>query len=105
MRDETVTKKAPKIITSSPNNNLLPIELPGIKLLGNKAMININKRLPMPTTLIEISLSVLGTLLISIFSPLIEPILPLNEEIIVGIVFINVMNPPAATAPAPICLT
>ena len=69
MRDETVTKKAPKIITSSPNNNLLPIELLGIKLLGNKSMINSNKRLPMPTTLTEIPLSVLGILLTSIFSP------------------------------------
>ena len=25
IRDETVTKNAPKIITSNPNNNLLPI--------------------------------------------------------------------------------
>ncbi len=30
-------------------------------------------------------------------------LLPLKEEIIVGIVFIKVIKPPAATAPAPIC--
>ncbi len=34
-----------------------------------------------------------------------DPILPLNEEIIVGIVLINVIKPPAATAPAPIWRT
>ena len=31
-----------------------------------------------------------------------DPILSLKDEIIVGIVFINVIKPPAATAPAPI---
>jgi hypothetical protein len=37
MRDETVTKKAPKIITRMPNSNLLPNEPPGISVCGIRA--------------------------------------------------------------------
>ncbi len=102
--DDTVTKKAPNIITNKPSNNLLPILLPGISVLGNNAITNNRIRLPIPTTFIERSLSVRGTT-VSASRPLPffnEPMLPLKEEIIVGMVFINVMKPPAATAPAPI---
>ena len=42
-------------------------------------------------------------MLLATFPPFNEPILSLKEEIIVGIVLINVIKPPAATAPAPIC--
>ncbi len=105
MREETVTKNAPKMMINSPSNNLLPILLPGISVPGINAITNNNTRLPIPTTFIERSLSVLGTLAATPApSFLREPILPLKEEMIVGIVFIKVMNPPAATAPAPICL-
>src|SRR6185369_10180334 len=95
MRDDTVTKKAPKIMMSNPNNNLLKIELPGIKVPGINA-ITINKTiLPMPTTFIERSLSVLGTFA-STLAPFFfnDPILPLKDEMIVGIVFIKVIKPP-----------
>ena len=105
IRDETVTKNAPKMMTNKPNNNLLPILAPGINVPGIKAITANKTRLPMPTTFMERSLSVLGTL-VSAAAPSFfnEPILPLKEEMIVGIVFINVIKPPAATAPAPICL-
>ena len=105
MRDDTVTKKAPKMIISKPNNNLLPTELPGIKLPGSSAIIRISTRLPTPTSLMDRSRSVRGISSFATLFPFKEPILPLNEEMIVGIVLINVMNPPAATAPAPICRT
>src|SRR6185503_13577987 len=92
--DDTVTKKAPKMITSNPSNSLLPILLPGISVLGISAMTNNRIRLPMPTTLIERSLSVLGTCDSTLTPPFFnDPILPLKEEIIVGIVFIKVINP------------
>jgi len=56
MREETVTKKAPKIITRRPSNNLLKMLLPGIRVLGKKAITRIRTRLPMPTIFIERSL-------------------------------------------------
>src|SRR5215831_804104 len=96
IQDETVTKKAPKTMINSPSSSLLPIEAPGMKLAGSSAIINIKARLPIPTILIERSLSVLGTLVVASLAPFIEPMLPLNEEIIVGMVFIKVINPPAA---------
>ena len=70
---------------------------------GKMAISAINVRLPKPTTLIFKSLSVLTT---TSFCPpelFIEPKLPLTDFTMVGIVFIKVMIPPAATAPAPIC--
>ena len=103
MRDETVTKKAPKMITNKPNNNLLPIEVPGINLSGRNAIIKTKSKLPIPTTFNERSFSVRKTDDATPPSFFKEPKLPLNDETIVGIVFINVIKPPAATAPAPIC--
>ena len=75
---------------------------------GMMATQRIRIKLPMPTTLMDRSFSVLGTF--SSFTPSTplffkEPILPLNEEIMVGMVLIREIKPPAATAPAPICLT
>jgi hypothetical protein len=104
IRDATVTKNAPNTITSNPNNNLLPIEVPGISELGISAITSTRTRLPIPTIFIDRSLSVLGTSMVVVLVPsfLSEPILPLKEDIIVGIVLIKVIKPPAATAPAPI---
>src|SRR5688572_4125909 len=82
MRDETVTKKAPKIITSKPSNNLLPILSPGIKLPGINAIIKTRTRLPIPTTLIDRSLSVLLTVSLAEPAPFNEPRLPLKDETI-----------------------
>ena len=79
-------------------NNLLPIFSPGTcgKIVINK----ISAKLPMPTTFIDRSLSVLGTsMAVPPFPFFNELMLPLKEEIMVGIVLNKVMNPPAATAP------
>ena len=96
---DTVTKKNPNTIIKIPTRNLLMIESPGIcgKIPSNTT----NIKLPINTVLKERSFSVrmAGP---SDFS-FIEPILSLKDEMIVGIVFIRVINPPAATAPAPIC--
>ena len=100
--DDTVTKKAPNITTNTPSNNLLKIVSPGT--CGKRVINKINARLPNPTIFSDRSLSVLFTP-----SPPVpsfnELILPLKEEMMVGIVFSNVIKPPAATAPAPICRT
>ena len=78
---------------------------PGINVPGINAITANKTRLPIPTTFIERSRSVLGTFASAVAPPFFnEPILPLKEEMIVGIVLIKVMKPPAATAPAPICL-
>ena len=105
MREETVTKNAPKMITNNPNSSLLPTLAPGISVLGISAITAINTKLPIPTTLIDKSCSVRKVVVSALTPPdcLSEPILPLKEETIVGIVLISVINPPAATAPAPIC--
>jgi len=73
-------------------------------MLGSKAINNTNTKLPIPTILIDKSLSVLATSVTAAPSFFKEPILPLKEEMIVGMVLNKVMKPPAATAPAPICL-
>src|SRR5437763_4764115 len=101
MREATVTKKAPKIITSRPIKALLKIVLPGI--IGNTAINTIKAMLPTKTILILRSLSVLLTAFLSSTLST-ELMLLLKEEMIVGIVFNNVINPPAVTAPAPIAL-
>src|SRR4051794_9625739 len=99
--DDTVTKKAPNTTTKTPNNNLLKMLSPGI--MGINAMSSIKAMLPNNTTLKLKSLSVRATVLVATLS-LSEPMLSLNEKIIVGMFFNNVINPPAATAPAPTCL-
>lgn len=59
---------------------------------------------PTTTVLNERSFSVRDTCCLSL--PFFRELtLSLNEAIMVGIVFIKVIKPPAATAPAPICLT
>src|SRR4051812_3957503 len=89
--EETVTKKAPNTTTNTPNNSLLNILSPGI--MGINAISSIKAILPNNTILKLRSLSVRATVLVVTLS-LREPMLSLNEEIIVGIVFNNVMNPP-----------
>ncbi len=99
MRLATVTKKNPKIITNTPIKSRWKTPSPG--MFGRTAVSAINIRLPIITTLKERSCSVRATLAVPFsFS---DETLSRNELMIVGIVFINVMNPPAATAPAPIC--
>ena len=101
IREETVTKKAPNITTSKPISNFCAMLSPGN--WGKNAINKTRPMLPNNTTLILRSLSVLNTSLVdpSVFFPILAK-LPLKEETIVGIVFIKVINPPAATAPAPI---
>ena len=89
--DDTVTKKAPNTTTKTPNNNLLKTLSPGI--MGINAMSSIKAMLPNNTTLKLKSLSVRATVLAVTLS-FSEPRLSLNEEMIVGMVFNNVMKPP-----------
>jgi hypothetical protein len=103
MRLLTVTKKAPKITTSMPIRSLFQIDSPGI--CGNNAISITSARLPNITNLKEISFSVLGTSAPPSFFSFKEPMLSLKEDMMVGMVLIRVMIPPAATAPAPICFT
>ena len=97
----TVTKKNPNTTIRIPIKNLFRIESPGN--IGRNDISKIKARLPIKTVLNERSFSVRETATPP-FS-FIELTLSRNEEMIVGIVFIRVMNPPAATAPAPICRT
>ena len=104
MREETVTKKAPKITTSTPRSSLLTKLSPGT--WGRMVISRIRPRLPNPTILMDRSRSVLSWVWLA--SPplfLREPTLPLKEEMMVGMVLNRVMKPPAATAPAPIWRT
>ena len=103
IRLETVTKKNPKLTTSTPIRSLLTMVSPGI--CGRKAITVTSAMLPIITVLNERSFSVLK--IESVPDPRFfnEATLSLNDEMIVGKVFRSVMNPPAATAPAPICRT
>ena len=98
--DETVTNNAPKIITKIPINNFCKILSPGT--WGKMAIKAMSDKLPIPTIFRLRSLSVLNTTSFVVPEFFIELKLPLTDFIIVGIVFINVIIPPAVTAPAPI---
>ena len=102
MRLATVTKKNPNTITSRPSSSLLPMPLPGTN--GSTAMIATSPAQPNSTTVIGRSRSV------RLVCPASPPLrsdarLSRKDETIVGRVLSSVMNPPAATAPAPIWRT
>ena len=103
IREETVTKKAPNNTTRMPINNLLSTPFPGT--CGMMAMSKIRPRLPHNTIFTDRSFSVRMTFCNPSFPDRTDPRLPLKDEMMVGMVLIRVMKPPAATAPAPICRT
>src|SRR5262245_34483898 len=98
IRELTVTKKKPKITTSSPIKRV-DGNCPGS--CGNRDTIKTSTSDPMATYVIGISRSVLGGL-IPAFKSFKLLKLSRNAETIVGRVLINVIKPAAATAPAPI---
>ncbi len=106
MRADTVTNKNPKTTTISDAARFAshPTCAPGIGLNSkNKNISAINTTLPPITTLIGISFSVLSGF--SAATPFFSPIFAnpaLNALTIVGAVRSSVINPLAATAPAPI---
>jgi hypothetical protein len=99
IRLETVTKKNPKTTTSTPMRNFCKNPSPGTT--GSTVTNATSTRLPTITTLKERSRSVRA--IVDIPFSFNEAKLSLNELAIVGNVFKRVINPPAATAPAPIC--
>ena len=103
MREETVTKKNPKTMMSTPSSSRPP-RLPGMK--GRTARMRTSARLPNTTTERGRSRSVRGTrAAVAPAPPRKEARLPLKLATMVGSVLISVMKPPAATAPAPIWRT
>jgi hypothetical protein len=105
MRLDTVTKKNPNTTISTPSSSLLSTLSPGTN--GNSATITASPRLPPITTDIGRSRSVrfVATTSRPDLAAFRCAMLPRTAPTIVGIVFKSVMNPPAATAPAPICFT
>ena len=101
MREATVTKKNPKTTIRMPSSKRPP-KFPGKK--GNSAMMKTSARLPRTVTPSGRSRSV-RAVLAAPAPPRSEARLPLKLATIVGSVLSNVMNPPAATAPAPIWRT
>ena len=101
IREATVTKKNPNTTIRTPSRRR-PAKLPGRK--GSTAMIPTSARLPSAVTPRGRSCSVRFALAAPA-SPRSEARLPLKLDTIVGSVLSKVMNPPAATAPAPICRT
>ncbi|MEP6825656.1 MAG: peptidoglycan-binding domain-containing protein, partial [Ramlibacter sp.] len=80
IRDDTVTNKAPKMITNIPISNFCSRLSPGT--CGSIAISATSTRLPMPTTFILMSFSVLKTAVVSpslAWLFLIELILPLID--------------------------
>ena len=99
MRDETVTKKKPKITTRMPISSFEPKPLPGS--CGISAMTPTRMSEPKITQVIGRSCSVRATgPPLPFFS---RRLLKLSRKAaaIVGRVLISVMRPAAATAPAP----
>ena len=100
MRLDTVTKKNPKATISTPNRSFEPRPLPGMN--GKSATMRTSAAEPPITTDRGRSFSVRrGS---TLTPPRMLPIAPLKAWTMVGSVLMSVMKPPAATAPAPICL-
>ena len=102
MRLATVTKKNPKTMISSPSSSLLPNPWPGMN--GSTAITSTSTPQPARTNVSGRSRSVRACPLCPSRCRS-DATLSLNEETMVGSVLSRVMNPPAATAPAPICRT
>ena len=99
MREDTVTKKKPKTMISTPSTRRAKIPDPGMK--GRKAMISTRARLPPMVTVSGRSSSV-RRVVAPARPALSAAMLLLKLLTMVGMVRSRVMNPPAATAPAPI---
>src|SRR5688572_23435387 len=97
MRDETVTKKKPKITTSTEAT-----KLPCVGSRGASARNRARRRVPPSTSVIGMSRSVRvrppGPELLALRSRTLSR----NEDTMVGIVRASVIRPAASTAPAPV---
>ena len=101
MREDTVTKKNPKT-TMRTASRTRPPNVPGRK--GRKAMMSASARLP--TSTMPMGRSRLVRAVDSVPAPPRRlATLPRKAAMMVGSVLRRVMNPPAATAPAPIWRT
>ena len=101
IRDDTVTKKKPNTTMRTPSR-MRPPKVPGRN--GNSAMMATSARLPPTTTPMGRSWLVREGRAAPAPARMLA-MLPLNAATMVGSVRRSVMNPPAATAPAPIWRT